>query len=137
MIGNRLDINPGDGIGPIQKGMRPAEVCAVFDEPEVYDRWMGGNLNDALLFHGLCLHFGECDSHAPLPHSTLDLVRIHQREDAFLFNRPMAEWTKDAILEELRARGYAAESYPNGAVVVLGKLELAFGDDGRLTWVEI
>ena len=89
----------------IRHGMRPAEAVAVFEEPQVYEHWMGGNLNDALLFHGLRLHFTECDSRAPLPDSTLNWVVIHQREDAFLFDRPMTEWTKKTILEELQARG--------------------------------
>ena len=46
----RLDIHPGKGIGAVRHGMRPAEVLAVFDEPQVYEYWMGGNLNDARLF---------------------------------------------------------------------------------------
>ena len=38
-----MDILPGQGIGPIRHGMRPAEVLAVFPEPQVYEDWMGGN----------------------------------------------------------------------------------------------
>jgi hypothetical protein len=71
-IVKRLDIHPGEGIGPIRHGMRPVEVLAVFPEPQVYKNWMGGNLNDALMFHGLRLHFTDCDTHAPLPNSTLN-----------------------------------------------------------------
>jgi hypothetical protein len=71
-IEQRLDIHPGVGIGPIRHGMRPAEVLAVFPEPQVYEDWMGGNLNDALLFRGLRLHFSKCDSRAPLADSTLN-----------------------------------------------------------------
>ena len=63
-----LDVIPGQGIGPVRLGMRPAEVLAVFFEPQVYEDWMGGNLNDALRFHGLRFHFTDCDARAPLPH---------------------------------------------------------------------
>jgi hypothetical protein len=98
---------------------------------------MGGNLNDALLFRGLRLHFTECDSRAPLPDSTLNWVVIHQREDAFLFDRQMTKWTKDSILDELRARGFAAETPPNGDVEVPWQLSMSFDEEGRLVWVEI
>lgn len=101
-IEQRLDIHPGLGIGPIRHGMLPAEVLAAFPEPQVYEPWMGGNLNDALLFRGLRLHFSECDSRGPLPDSSLNWVVIHQRPDAFLFGRPVGEWTKESVLEELR-----------------------------------
>jgi hypothetical protein len=133
---SRLDFHPGEGIGPIRIGMRPAEVIAVFDEPSVYERWMGGNLNDSLLFHGLVLTFTECDSSAPLPDSTLHHVIIHQREDAFLFDRPMTEWTKATILEELEAQGFAAETPAYGDVEVPGQLGMSFDDNGQLIWLE-
>jgi hypothetical protein len=136
-VAGRLDIHPGEGIGRIRHGMQPAEVLAVFNEPRVYEHWMGGNLNDALLFHGLRLHFSECDSRAPLPGSRLNWVVIHQREDAFLFERPMHEWTKDTLIRELRLRGYDVETPPNGDVEVPRQLGMSFEEDGRLVWVEI
>jgi hypothetical protein len=116
--------------------MRPAEVLAVFAEPQVYEDWMGGNLNDALLFHGLRFHFTECDARAPLPESTLYWVVIHQREDAHLFGRPVSEWTKDSVAQELRARGYDVQMPPNGDVEVHGQIGMSFDEQGRLIWVE-
>jgi hypothetical protein len=52
-----LELYPGEGIGLVRIGMSPAEVLAVLDEPQVYEKWMGGNLNDSLLFRGLLFHF--------------------------------------------------------------------------------
>jgi hypothetical protein len=134
---NRLDIHLGEGIGPIRHGMRPAEVHAVFPEHLIYEDWMGGNLNDALLFHGLRLHFSECDSSAPLPNSTLYWTVIHQREDAFLFDRPVSDWTKEEIMRELRTHGYEVLTPPNGDVEVDQKIGMSFDDDRRLIWVEV
>lgn len=117
--------------------MRPAEVLAAFPEPQVYEDWMGGNLNDALLFRGLRLHFSKCNSSEPLLNSTLNWVVIHQRPDAFLFDRPVGEWTKESVLAELRVRGYDAQTPSNGDVDVDGQLGLSFEDNGRLIWVEV
>ncbi|MFO0808009.1 MAG: hypothetical protein U0746_05260 [Gemmataceae bacterium] len=133
----RLDIHPGQGIGPIRHGMRPAEVLAVFPEPQVYEDWMGGNLNDALLFQGLCLHFSDYDDRAPLSNGTLNRVVTYQREDACLFGRPVGEWTKDALIRELRAREYDVQMPPNGDVEVPQQIGMSFDEDGRLIWVEV
>ncbi len=78
----KLDIHPGEGIGLVRFGMRPAEVLALFSEPQVYEDWMGGNLNDALLFHGLLLHFNECNRSGPLPSSTLSWVEVYPLTNA-------------------------------------------------------
>jgi hypothetical protein len=137
LIEKRLDIHPGEGIGPIRHGMRPAEVLAVFPEPQVYEDWMGGNLNDALVFQGLRLHFSDCDSRAPLPDNTLNWIVIHQRPDAHLLGQPLGEWTKDAVVRELRARGYDVHTPPNGDVEVPQQIGLSFNEGGRLIWVEV
>lgn len=136
-IEKRHDIHPGEGFGPVRHGMRPAEVLAVFAEPQVYEDWMGGNLNDALLFHGLRFHFTECDARAPLPESRLNWVVIHQREDAHLFGRPVSEWTKDFVAQELQSRGYEVQMPPNGDVEVPGQIGMSFDEQGRLIWVEV
>jgi len=136
-IDQRLEIHPGEGFGPIRHGMRPAEVLAVFTELQMYEDWMGGNLNDALLFKGLRCHFGECDSSGPLPHSRLNWIVIHQRPDAYLFGQPVGEWTKESVLAELRMRGYDAHTPLNGDVEVPQQIGLSFDDDGHLIWVEV
>jgi hypothetical protein len=98
---------------------------------------MGGNLNDALLFQGLRLHFSEFDSRAPLPDSTLNWIVIHQRPDAYLFGRSIGDWSKASILQYLRARGYEVQTPPNGDVDVYRQLGLSFDNVGSLIWVEI
>ena len=108
--------------------MLPAEVLAVFSEPQVYEDWMGGNLDDALLFQGLRLRFD---------FTTLNSIAIHHRADAYLFDRPIGDWTKEAVLRELEARGYDAHADPNGDVDVPGRLGFSFEADGRLVWVEV
>lgn len=135
-MAGRLEIYPGIGLGPIRIGMRPAEVLTVFSESQVYEEWMNGNLNDAMLYRGLRLHFDKCDSSAPLPDSLLNWIVIHQRTDAFLFDLPVNEWTKETVLQELLFRGYAAITEASGDVVIPGQLALSF-EGGQLIWVEI
>jgi hypothetical protein len=132
-----LEIIPGIGVGPIRHGMSPADVLAAFNEPRRYEDWMGGNLNDALLFHGLRLHFDKCDSYGPLADSRLDWIVIHGREDALLFGEPVERWTKGNVLRKLLDEGLVAETPSNGDIDVHGKLGLSFADDNRLVWVEV
>ncbi|HKN65015.1 MAG TPA: hypothetical protein VJW73_01980, partial [Gemmatimonadaceae bacterium] len=75
--------------------MTPAEVRAALGEPEGYEEWMGGNLNDSLLFHGLICGFDECDAYGPLSGSALCELRISvpHRGDTVLWGRPLAQWT--------------------------------------------
>ena len=98
-------------------------------EPQQYEDWMGGNLNDALLFHGLIFTFDRCDSHGPLPHALLDRIDIHGREDADLFGQPLGTWTKDALVARLKNEGYVPQLGPESAEVPQ-KLRLAFRDGG-------
>jgi hypothetical protein len=62
---------------------------------------------------------------------------IHHREDAYLFDRPVAEWTKDSVARELRVRGYRVQLPSNGDVEVPGQIGMSFDEQGRLIWVEV
>jgi hypothetical protein len=136
-MASRLDITPGEGIGPIQLGMQPSKVLILFPESQLYEEWMGGNLNDALLFHGLRLQFDSCNAWGPLPGSRLDFITIHDREDAYLFDRPMGDWTKESLLRELRQRDFELETPSKSEIDVPKQIGFGFDEDGRLNWVEI
>jgi hypothetical protein len=132
-----LEIHPGIGIGPIQLGMHPQRVVSLFHEKEVYESWMGGNLNDAILYHGMRLHFDKCTGAGPLPGARLNWIVIHQREDACLFDRHMDEWTKDGIFARLTDEGYSPIKVDNGDIdVVRPYLGMSFDANGKLIWLE-
>lgn len=132
-----LTIDLGEGLGPIRLGMGPDEVIERFPEEQGYEEWMGGNLNNSLLFHGLIFQFDQCNSHAPLPRSKLNRIVIHQREDVFLFDRPMTAWTRGELEKELSLRGYNSEAGAGGDLNVPERIEFSFDDDDRLVWTEI
>jgi hypothetical protein len=117
--------------------MTPAEMLAVFPEPQVYEDWMGGNLNDALLFHGLRFHFDKCDGVGPLPASRLNCIVVHQRENAMLFDRPMADWTWSEVMQELRRRGYLSVPPVFEDCQVPYRMGMDFDDSGWLAWMQI
>lgn len=95
-----LEVPPGKSIGPIQLGMRPAEVLAAFPEPQVYEDWMHGYLNDSLTFQGLRLHFTKFDEYSPSVDSTLFWVVVLQRPEAYLFGKQLTDWCKDDLVIE-------------------------------------
>jgi hypothetical protein len=132
-----LHIRPGQGLGSIRLGMRPDEIIRVFDEPQMYEEWMGGNLNHSLLFQGLILGFSAWNSSAPLPESKLVSVTIFQRRGACLFERFISDWNKTSLMEELKARRFELQTPSNGDIIVPNQLSLSFDEQERLIWVEI
>jgi hypothetical protein len=92
-----LEIVPLQGLGPIRFGMSPVEVRASFKSNEVYEDWMGGNLNDSILYSGIIFSFDRCDSQGPLPGSKLIRIIIHDRHDVLLWGSSMNKWTKTKI----------------------------------------
>ena len=117
--------------------MAPAEVRALLTEPLTYEDWMGGNLNDALCFHGLRLHFDRFDSHGPLPDSSLVELCICGRDDAVLFDQPLFGWSKTLIGDHLQQIGLSPQFPDNGDIDVAEPyMGMSFGADDRLVWFE-
>ena len=71
-----MELEPGKGLGPIKFGMTPKEVTSIMGEEQVYESWMGGNLNDSLLYPGIIITFDACDSQGPLVDSKVDEFQI-------------------------------------------------------------
>jgi len=46
-----MEIIPDIGLGSMRFGMSPDEVVALMGEAQTYEDWMGGNLNDSLVYH--------------------------------------------------------------------------------------
>lgn len=133
---SQLEIKPGVGIGPVQLGMRLKRVVAVFKEEQVHEAWMGGNLNDAITFHGIRFHFSKFNASGPMRCARLEIIVVNQREDAVLFGRIMTEWSKEEIYQRLREENWDPEKLDNGDVcTVKPYLEMSFVED-KLIWLE-
>ena len=135
-----LELLPRRGIGTASFGMTPAEVRAPLREPEAYEEWMGGNLNDSLLFHGLICGFDECDAYGPLADSALRELRISvpHRRDVMLWGRPLAEWTARDLREHAVSAGLELETGPHDSIssTTLG-MGCDFDAAGRLEGIEL
>ena len=120
--------------------MTPAEVRAAIGEPERYEEWMGGNLNDSVLFHGLICGFDDCDAYGPRPDSALRELRISvpHRGDIMLWGRSLAEWTAGDLRERAAAEAIDFETGPHDSI---SSRALGMGCDfdfaGRLEEIEL
>lgn len=96
-----MEIIPKVGLGELHFGMTPAEIRAKFPKEETYEEWMGGNLDDSLLFHGLILMFDNHDGYGPLHDSRLTDILIQGRSDIRLWGLDLLEWTRDKFVDYL------------------------------------
>jgi hypothetical protein len=132
-----LELQPLRGLGPLLFDMTPAQVRAAFPEPEMYEEWMGGNLNDSILFRGLICGFDKCDASGPLPRSKLREFRVSvARSDLSFEGRPLREWNKGT----LSALPALADAQPAGAPSIsIRELGLAFDFDegGHVAFAEL
>jgi hypothetical protein len=134
---DELDLILEESVGPARFGQTPAQVVSVMNEGELYEDWMGGNLNDSLLFRGLVLGFDRCDARGPLPESRLVEARVKGRPGARIFGKRVDAWTRQDLLKFLRQQGYDVRDSPPDVNVPSIGLGLSFDEQGILDYVEI
>lgn len=132
-----MDVIPKVGVGRVRFGMSPAEVAAVFPEEQRYEDWMGGNRNDSLLYQGIVFGFDRHDAQGPTAEGRLVEFTVFGREDARLWGRGFADWSRAAVAEHLARGGVRYEIHENGDLSVPAcSMTLSFAADGRLEYVE-
>lgn len=133
-----MELIPNVGLGPLRFGMRPAEVDALFPEEQAYEDWMGGNLNDSMLYRGIIIGFDYCDSDGPLSQSQFREVRVNRREDAVIWGKNISDWRKAEVTDHLERVGTRYRLSTCGDVSVPDlSLLLSFDDSDRLEYVEM
>jgi hypothetical protein len=121
--------------------MTPTEVRTAVAETEVYEEWMGGNLNDSLTYRGLILQFDSCDAYGPLADAKLAgmIIDAAHRGEILLWGERLPQWG----IEQLRTTAAAA-----GVVLEPGithdrlysrahRTEFTFDSDGRLERISV
>ena len=132
-----MEILPNIGIGSVRFGMSPDEVIANFKEQQQYEDWMGGNLNDSLLYHGIILGFDKCNSKGPLPGSRLVEVRLCRRENAQLWGQLINQLTRDQVIDYLNQKNISHRFEVNGDLSVYSlNLALSFDEENNLEYIE-
>ena len=133
-----MEIIPKVGIGPLCFGMTPGQVRTLFSEPETYEDWMGGNLNDSILYRGLIIEFDLCDALGPLASSKFREVHLHRREDAILWGKYILDWCKSDAIDYLESNGIVYRLSNCGDLSVpQSSLALSFDDLDRLEHLEM
>jgi len=133
-----MEILPTHGLGPLRFGMRPDEVRSLMGEAETYEDWMGGNLNDSILYHGLILGFDKCDAYGPLPDSSFVDAWIRGRPDVVLWGKPLSDWTKEDVEAHLLQRKITYEATKLFGINIPSlALGMNFEPDGRVESLDI
>lgn len=127
-----MEMIPKVGLGEIRFGMSPAKVRAIFPEQETYEEWMGGNLNDALLYHGLILMFDKHDAFGPLSDSRLDEIIIKGRTDISFWGLRLLDWSRDDLVSHLDRIQTRCEWYGPTLLVPEYSVSATFTENGRL-----
>lgn len=84
--------------------MNPEGVRANFQEEEHFEEWMGGNLNDALLFRGMVFYFDKEESHGPRPDSKMIDFIVRRPDEVWLAGEPLVWWTRENSIARLKQR---------------------------------
>ncbi len=133
-----MEIIPNIGLGTLRFGMSPKQVRASFDEPETYEDWMGGNLNDSLLFKGLILGFDRYNAHGPLARSKFREATIHGRPDVVIMGKSLLDWSKSAVIDRLGQESVSYSLELSGGInIPAWSLAFSFDDNDRLIYVEM
>ena len=133
-----MKIIPNVGLDPLLFGMSPKQVRSLLDEPETYEDWMGGNLNDSLLFKGLILGFDRCNAYGPLARSKFWEATIHGRDDVVIMGKSMLDWSKSAVIDRLGQESVTYSLDSSGDVIVPAwSLGFSFDDSDQLIYLEM
>jgi hypothetical protein len=131
-----MEILPNIGLGPIRFGMNPSQVQAVLGSDRTYEPWMGGNLNDSLLYPGLIIGFDNCDDRGPLKNSKLVEFRINEKADVTFLGKPVFGMLQNELLQSLVRHKIRCERNQSSYLLPDLHMELDFDDNGRVTWIE-
>lgn len=116
--------------------MNPSQVQAVLGSHQTYEPWMGGNLNDSLLYPGLIVGFDKCDGRGPLNDSKLVEFRINKKADVTFLNKPIFGILQKELLQRLTRHNIRSERNLSSYVLPDLHMEVDLDDQGRVTWVE-
>jgi len=127
-----LNLNIGQGIGSVQFNMTPLDVQSRFGNKYRGEEWMGGNLNDSLLYGDLILTFDEYDSTGPISNSKLVFIKANASSQILLQGIALSAITREELLSK-SLLGHFGEKNHNLHVEFekLG-LQFNFDADGKL-----
>ena len=127
-----MELIPKVGLGQVRFGMRPSEVKTILGPGNHYELWMGGNLNDSLLYPGIIASFDKCDSRGPLNDSKLVEFRINRNANIQFLNKPVFEVTEQELLQTLERNNIKIEKRNGYLVLPELNVELEPDENGKI-----
>jgi hypothetical protein len=135
VLAGDMEIIPNIGLGQLRFGMSPSQVQAVLGSKHTYEPWMGGNLNDSLLYPGLIIGFDKCDSSGPLKDSKLIEFTIKEKADVTFLKKPLFGMLENELVQTLGQHSIRSEKYRTAYLLPDLHMELDFDERGRVAWV--
>ena len=132
----QFQIRPREGYGPVDFGMSPSELKRLLGSERTYEEWMGGNLNDSLLYPGIIVQFDRCDASGPLEESGVDGLRLAVGSGAMLAGAPVFGQPVDEVLARLGPVEVERPSPYSWSVSQLG-IGLDVDDEGLVDHVDL
>jgi hypothetical protein len=120
------------GIGLITLGMLPVQVENILGKHHTYEEWMGGNLNDSLLYRGMVISFNRSDASKPLENSQANEIWIHSNCPATLAGQDVFSLYKRDIEKILTTKEINFESSNDIWVSEYG-WDFCFDENARVT----
>jgi hypothetical protein len=134
-----MELIPKLGIGPIRFKMSPAQIESILGSHRTFEDWMGGNLNDALLYPGLVICFSQNDAFGPLPDSQVREIWIHPNNPTTLAGQDVFSLYVKDIESYLKGNGVQYDKHEDKDYLWIPEFgwELSFDDDQRIEFIKI
>src|SRR5262249_20852674 len=136
VLASDMEVIPNIWLGQLRFGMSPSEVQVVLGSHQTYEPWMGGNLNDALLYPGLTIGFDKCDSRGPLEDSKLVEFQIKEKADVTFLKKPFFGMLENELVQTLAQHRIRIEKNLSSYLLPDLHMELDLDERGRVTRVE-
>ncbi len=98
------EVDLSNGLGEVRFGMRPSEVENILGPDQIFEDWMGGNLEGFYFYKGLLIGFSGGSDECPDENSEVCLFTVKPEHDLILWginiSRCSISELKDLLVSE-------------------------------------
>jgi hypothetical protein len=130
-------IDEAVGVGEVRFGMRPSQVKEIMGEILTWERWMNGNVNDALYYPGIILFFDDHQSDGPTADSRLEQIAVRPPFPAQWRGVEISHLTRMVVANLLNDDAKSRDLAEGASELTGPRFHAFFGSSGELTEVSI